>query len=546
MRSHLPGDVAVLADDAVELSATAQLLLDLARDLDRIAADDASIGQSADAIRDRTSDAARSLRTAEPRFSTTGSAVREFAVRLAELQGEHRRAITDVEDARTKVRYYDHELGELQRRKLLLMVSAPDPEEADELARRMAWLTREKAHAETLLAHAESRAIDAEYEWDLAARTAADRIRPVLDALNDSLLDKVGAALKDMGSFLLAVGEWVARILDTVLTGVLLAVMVVVALVVILTALAILIPTFLILLATGTSPDDLVEILIGIAIAVVPLLTPVVAALMLREAATPTPTVVPTKPLGGQLVQKEPAERYEYLFTNNNVIDKAGGDSSTVVEIVQVLNPDGTPALDENGKPIWRVTLPSTQDWQVPGGDHGAVNDLGSNLALILTPDMQAAYERAVTEAMRQAGIGPEDSVMLVGWSQGGILAGAIASNPDSGFTIRAIAVAGAPIDHMRIPDDVSVLAFQHDGDHVPRLDGVPPHQGANWVTVNTEAAGSGYPHDATKYAATAKHVTTGTVDPRVQHVMDEQSMFFSPAEIAYRYTFHEQDTSVI
>src|SRR5690606_41329898 len=100
--------------------------------------------------------------------------------------------------------------------------------------------------------------------------------------------------------------------------------------------------------------------------------------------------------------------------------------------------------------------------------NHCAVNDLGSSPATIVAPEHQAASERAVLLAMRRAGIGPQDSVMLVGWSQGGIVAGAIASDQNSGFTVRAIAVAGSPIDHMPIPDSVSVLAFQHDGDHVP------------------------------------------------------------------------------
>jgi len=58
--------------------------------------------------------------------------------------------------------------------------------------------------------------------------------------------------------------------------------------------------------------------------------------------------------------------------------------------------------------------------------------------------------------------VGPDDPVMLTGWSQGGIMAGTLASDPDCAFNIQAIFVSGAPIDAMNIPDSVSVLSVQH------------------------------------------------------------------------------------
>jgi hypothetical protein len=111
---------------------------------------------------------------------------------------------------------------------------------------------------------------------------------------------------------------------------------------------------------------------------------------------------------------------------------------------------------------------------------------------------------------------------------------------------VRAIAVAGSPIDHMPIPDSVSVLAFQHDGDHVPRLDGTRPVDRDNWTTVQQAATGSGYPHASDKYADTARAATTGTVDPDVQRIIDRQEMFFSPTEIARQYSIEETDTALL
>lgn len=552
MRQTIPGDAAVLRSGSNSIERTGELLLELAVELERIAADDGSIGDAADTIRGRTREAAGTLRRAEPRYTTTAGAVQEFAVTLAEVQSAHRDAVSRHDDARSKVVYYQHEIAEIDARRLRMMMSLPDPEEEADLARRRAYLAAELGTAQNHVHSAEATALEAERRWDEAARAAADRIHPALEALNDSFLEKVGAALDDIGAFLVAVGEWVVKILDTIITTVLLIVMVVVAIVVVLSFVLSVFGLYLLfLLATGTTLDEIVEILVGIVLVVVPILTSVVALLMLREMLTPTPTPVPVGPGGGRLVDRGEKVPYEYLFDNNGSLDKQGGTDETIVEIVQVMNPDGTPAVDENGNPIWRVTLPSTQDWQLPGlsegiGDHGGVNDLGSNLALILTPEQQAAYERAVLLAMTQAGIGPQDSVMLVGWSQGGIVAGAIASDPNSGFTVRAIAVAGSPIDHMPIPDSVSVLAFQHDGDHVPRLDGTRPVDRDNWTTVQQTATGSGYPHASDKYADTARAATTGTVDPDVQRIIDRQEMFFSPTEIARQYSIEETDTALL
>jgi len=546
MLQTIPGDAGTLSAGAASMAETAQLLLALSSDLDRIAARGASIGDAADAIRMRTEEAAATVRTAEPRYAETSAAIREFAVVLLDVQSRHRAANADADAAADQMSARLIEIDDLDQLARQAVLTSPDAEQAADLALRRRWLTGELDDARSRVREAESRALAAEEEWETAVEAAADRIDPVLAALDDSFLDRVGAAIEDLGGFLAAVGEWIAKILDTVITALLLVVMAVVAIVVVLALVLSSYGVFLlVLLANGASLDDVVEMLVGIALVVVPILTGVVAALLLREVLTPTPAVTADLPAGGTLVKRDGKAPYEYLFDNDGFLDAEGGTDSTVIDIVQVMNPDGTPALDENGNPIWRVTLPSTMDWQLTG-DHGAVNDLGSNLALILSPQQKAAYERAVLQAMHDAGIAPDDPVMLIGWSQGGILAGAIASDPQSGFNVRALSVAGAPIDHMPIPPTVSVLALQHDGDHVPRLDGVAPHQGPGWVTVNTPSAGSGYPHNIADYADTAREQTTGpAVRPDVQRIIDAQSKFFSGTEISRTFSFQEPETAL-
>ncbi|WP_168626567.1 hypothetical protein [Cryobacterium sp. BB307] len=540
MFEELPGDPRTLTEESTRLATIAETLRSLSIVLNNVADDDLTIGKSVDAMRERTRVVSADLVTVEPRYTETSAALTDYAVVLEDTQSR-------VRELRTEVAAHEHDLAvaeptlrDLEHRTTMAAMAGEDPGVIEDLLSRQSYYRRQVADAQAGLAAAWQRYNQALEERNLAAEAAATRIRMELGTLNDGFFDHVGAVLEDLGGFVAAVGEWIVRVLDTVLTTLLLIVIVVVSLVVVLAVVLALFPVFLTLITSGAlTMDGFVEVLVGVALVVVPLLTGAVAALMLREALTPTPTVRPvTDTLGGRLVNKQGASDYQYLFQNNGKLDENGGRDRTVVEVVRVLDDSGAPALDEFGNPIWRVTLPSTQDWQLlmggAFGDAGAVNDLGSNLTLILTPDQKAAYERAVLQAMSDAGIGPDDSVMLAGWSQGGILAGAMASDPDSPFNIRAIAVAGAPIDHMPIPPTVSVLAIQHDGDHVPRLDGTPPRQGPNWVTITEPSGRSGYPHNADYYAQTAARVDS-----------ERQSMFFSDFELAYQYEFAEAETAV-
>lgn len=137
-----------------------------------------------------------------------------------------------------------------------------------------------------------------------------------------------------------------------------------------------------------------------------------------------------------------------------------------------------TKVVGEDGVVRWRVALPSTQEWLtwLSGNDGGAVNDLDSNLALMFTPALQTQYERAVMEAMAAAGVGKNDPVMLVGFSQGGIMAARLAANSQSGFNITGVLTVGSPVHDIDIPavsrtgEPVHVVTVQHQSDPVPAL----------------------------------------------------------------------------
>ena len=76
--------------------------------------------------------------------------------------------------------------------------------------------------------------------------------------------------------------------------------------------------------------------------------------------------------------------------------------------------------------------------------------------------------ELAVRRAMDEAGIRPGDRVLLVGHSQGGIVASRVAmSDP----RVTDVVTMGSPTDHLPIPARIPSLHLVNDADIVPTLD---------------------------------------------------------------------------
>jgi hypothetical protein len=142
---------------------------------------------------------------------------------------------------------------------------------------------------------------------------------------------------------------------------------------------------------------------------------------------------------------------------------QVGSDPSSHgdVRITRIDNGTGTPA--------YVVSIPGTETWSPSAGATG--RDLTANLALV-AGDPTAAAE-SVRLAMDQAHIPPGSPVMLVGHSQGGIIAGTLASDPAfvQQYGVTNVMTYGAPIDHLDIDPSVRVMQVQHTTDVVPRLD---------------------------------------------------------------------------
>ena len=137
------------------------------------------------------------------------------------------------------------------------------------------------------------------------------------------------------------------------------------------------------------------------------------------------------------------------------------GTPDTGIRIVTVNKPGEPPA--------YIVSIPGTTRWYPDGAANPT--DLTGNLELA-GGNMSTAAE-AVRLAMEKAGIPPGAPVMLSGHSQGGMIAVALAS--DSAFTaqfnVTNVVTFGSPVDSAPIPASIDVLALQHEGDPVPRVD---------------------------------------------------------------------------
>ena len=134
-----------------------------------------------------------------------------------------------------------------------------------------------------------------------------------------------------------------------------------------------------------------------------------------------------------------------------------------------------------DGSRTWLVTIPGTDGHQdTPFGWLQNVDLMSAN------PMHRAQTDsvRLVVEAMRCAGVRPGETVSLVGHSQGGIVAGSLASDTTLPYRFAHVVTAGAPIASHPIPQSTMVTSVEMDDDAVPSLDGTRNPSRESWLTV--------------------------------------------------------------
>ena len=98
---------------------------------------------------------------------------------------------------------------------------------------------------------------------------------------------------------------------------------------------------------------------------------------------------------------------------------------------------------------------------------------------------MHADSARMVLEAMERAGIGKDEPVALIGHSQGGIVAAAIASDMADRYTFEHVVTCGSPVANHPIPERTWVTSVEIDDELVAALDGAANPATENWLTIS-------------------------------------------------------------
>ncbi|MDH6423429.1 hypothetical protein [Aurantimicrobium minutum] len=95
--------------------------------------------------------------------------------------------------------------------------------------------------------------------------------------------------------------------------------------------------------------------------------------------------------------------------------------------------------------------------------------DMTSNISAIA--ELDSGSYIAAEAAMRAAGITAQDNVILVGHSQGGLVAAQLAASGN--YTVSDVVTVGAPLHQVEIPAEVNLIAVEHAEDVIPSLSGV-------------------------------------------------------------------------
>ncbi|NLF03560.1 MAG: alpha/beta fold hydrolase [Actinomycetales bacterium] len=190
-------------------------------------------------------------------------------------------------------------------------------------------------------------------------------------------------------------------------------------------------------------------------------------------------------PVIGSRTEAPPPDGFEDLTARLTSLEEADGSASVLVERVD--KADGTVA--------WIVSIPGTQDWGAGGSDP---SDLPSNLELM--GGRPADSTEAVIDAMRRAGIGKDEPVVLVGHSQGGMVAMDIAAH--AGFAVALTMTVGSPVGARTTKATTQTISFEHHTDAVPQFDGKDNPDGPLHTTVK------GHARESAQGSASQSHST--------------------------------------
>jgi pimeloyl-ACP methyl ester carboxylesterase len=123
--------------------------------------------------------------------------------------------------------------------------------------------------------------------------------------------------------------------------------------------------------------------------------------------------------------------------------------------------------ISATGPPRFEVYIGGTVDFRALAADDAF--DLTSNVAGV--GGLPAGGIRAVRQAMLDAGIAPDSQVTFTGYSQGGMVAAALAASGD--YNVQGVVTVAAPAGNVQLPAGIPALIIEHTDDFIPALGGV-------------------------------------------------------------------------
>jgi hypothetical protein len=179
---------------------------------------------------------------------------------------------------------------------------------------------------------------------------------------------------------------------------------------------------------------------------------------------------------------------------------------SGAIDVRVITRPDGTRSAI--------VDIPGTKTFN-PAKLADITGPATNVRALVGVP---TAYEQGVLQALHRAGVRPADDVMLVGHSEGGMVAvqAAAACAASGRFRVTHVVTAGSPIGVTvgRLPPSVQVLAIENHNDLVPHLDGRTNPDKTNVTTVTVRRGDGAIGNDH----AVAESYLPGAADIDASH----------------------------
>ncbi len=140
--------------------------------------------------------------------------------------------------------------------------------------------------------------------------------------------------------------------------------------------------------------------------------------------------------------------------------------------------------VENGGEATYVVVLPGTQaSGRYAGGDN-PFDEAGIVEGMLYGSE---ELNQAVLDALALAGAEHGAGVVAVGYSQGGIHAMNLASDPRvlEQYDVKYVLTAGSPVAGTRPGEEVSTLHLEHEADWVPGSDGVANPETRNRVTVS-------------------------------------------------------------